>query len=158
MQLRNLATVAFAIESAHQLAATHGGIHLENLLMDHDGKVQILDAGASRSGLERWLNPVSDPASREFASLGERKNMDTQDVIKLVAAASVEWEPHWATDLVAELRHIADKTPEGACGLIGQRMMQHADSSIPRGDVRSSGESHQLSWRRRLAHWLTENE
>jgi len=157
-QLRNLASVAFAVESAHQVGATHGGIHVENLLMDHEGKIQVLDAGSSRIGLERWLNPARRHAdAQQIASLDERINVDIQDMIKLVAAASVEWEQEWARDLVADLRQIATRNPGKACGIIGQTLIRCADFDAP-GRSRSVGSTwggQPRSWRKRLARWLT---
>ena len=153
-QLRNLASVAFAVAAAHARGATHGGIHVENLLLDHDGKVKIMDAGSSRIGLERWLNPTAVAGEpHPFASLDQRRNLDTQDVIKLIAAAAVEWDHNWARNLMDELRGIAKETPEEACGLIGQTMMRCSDSATSPGDDGRSG--HHQGWRRRLARWLT---
>ncbi len=155
-QLRNLASVAFAVASAHQVGATHGGIHVQNLMVDHDGKVQILDAAASRVGLERWLSPTSGCCDLEqILSLDQRISVDVQDLIKLVAAASVDWDQKWAIDLLANLRRIATTCPREACALIGQELVQHADSQNPA--IEKTGQRQQRSWRIRLARWLTKS-
>ena len=155
-QLRNLASVAFAVASGHQVGATHGGIHVGNLMVDHEGKVQILDAAASRVGLERWLSPTTGRSDFEqIASLDERKRVDVQDLIKLVAAASVDWDRQWANDLVSDLRHLASRRPEEACAMIGKELVQRADSVNP--PVAKTGRRQQRSWRIRLARWLTKS-
>jgi hypothetical protein len=153
-QLRNLASVAFAVESAHRIGATHGGIHVENLMVDHAGRVQVLDAGSTRIGLERWLNPTASHADPDqIASLEERVHFDLQDLIKLVAAASVDWEQAWATDLMADLRQIAKQNQGDACGEVGQKLIRCADSVHPTNGA-SAGGSKRRSWRKRLARWI----
>jgi hypothetical protein len=157
-QLRSLASVAFAVESAHQTGATHGGIHVENVLVDHAGKVQVLDAGSSRLGLMRWLSPFTPVPPAQIASLDQRRAVDVQDVIKLVAAASVEWDHQWVRDLMVDLRRISATNAGGACGLIGQSLIQHADSWKSKSVGGSSRQWHHHTWRRRLARWLTKEE
>ncbi len=153
-QLRNLASVAFAVASGHQVGATHGGIHVGNLMVDHEGKMQILDAAASRVALERWLSPTTGHSDFEqIASLDERQRIDVRDLIKLVASASVDWDQHWASDLVSDLRCIASRRPEDACAMIGEELVQHADSVNP--TIGKTGRHRQRSWRIRLARWLT---
>lgn len=155
-QLRNLASVAFAVASGHRVGATHGGIHVGNLMVDHEGKVQILDAAASRVGLERWLSPTTGHSDFEqIASLDERKRVDVQDLIKLVASASVDWDRQWASDLVSDLRCIASRRPEQACAMIGEELVQRADSVNP--TIGKTGRRRQRSWRIRLARWLTKS-
>jgi hypothetical protein len=157
-QLRQFATVAFTIAAAHQVGATHGGIHAENLLIDHQGRVQVVDGASSRLGVQRWLSPAAPLAAAEsggFVSLPQRKRIDIQDLIKLVAAAAVGWERHWARDLVAELRGAGEGAVEDACGAIGEVLTRHADASIPPAVPRSVGGQPPGSWRRRLARWLT---
>ncbi len=156
-QLRNLASVAFAVASAHQVGATHGGIHVENLLVDHEGKVQVLDAAASRVGLERWLSPTTGCSDFEqILPLDQRISMDVRDLIKLVAAASVDWDSKWAIDLLADLRRIANSRPVEASALIGQELAQHADSQHPA--TRKTGQRQHRWWRIRLARWLTKSD
>jgi hypothetical protein len=154
-QLRQLASVAFAIESAHRIGATHGGIHSENLMVDHTDKVQVLDAGASRIGLQRWLNPANgDAAADQIASLDERVQVDVQDVIKLVASAAVDWQQAWTLDLVADLRRIAHQNRGQACGEIGHELIRCADDVVPTARVDSAESGRHRSWRKRLARWI----
>jgi hypothetical protein len=157
-QLRSLASIAFAVASAHQIGATHGGIHVENLLVDHAGKVQVLDAGSSRIGLQRWSSPSAPEPPLQTASLDRRIAVDVQDVIRLVAAASAGWDHPWAGDLVMELKRISAEDAGAACGLIGQLLMQYADSWGPRNAGRSVRKGHRHTWRERLARWLTKHE
>ena len=157
-QLRRLASVAFAVESAHRIGATHGGIHAENLLVDHSGKVRVLDAGSSRMGLHRWLSPSAPESPLQIASLDQRRAVDVQDLIKLVAVASVQWNHQWARDLVADLQRISTEDAGGACGLIGQLLMQHADSWRPERAGGSSRGGQHGTWRKRWARWLAKQE
>lgn len=156
-QLRNLAAVAFAVAAGHQVGATHGGIHVENLMIDHEGRVQILDAAASRVGLERWLSPnrnIHD--TNQILPLAQRMSMDVQDLIKLVAAASVDWEQSWAIALLGSLRRIAADDPPQACALMGQELVRQADSRNPA--IERSGQRRQRTWRIRLARWLANRD
>lgn len=153
-QLRQLASVAFAVESAHRIGATHGGIHVENLLVDHTGMVQVLDAVASRIGLERWLNPSNgDVDPEQIASFDERAQIDVQDLIKLVAAAAVDWRQEWTIDLIADLRRVADQNQGRACGEIGQQLIRCADEAATTR-VDSAQRVRHRSWRKRLARWI----
>ncbi len=125
VQLVDLSRVAFAVAAAHHAQATHGGIHSDNLMVDHDGKIHLIDGASSRIALERWLTAGN---SRQIASLSARMNMDVQDLIKLVAAASVDWHASWSVDLLARLREIGSNRSDEACGLIGQTLIRCADS------------------------------
>jgi len=126
-------------------------------MVDHEGKVQILDATASRIGLERWLSPTNTADDLEhILPLPQRINLDVQDLIKLVAAASVEWDQTWAIDLLSELRRIVASEAEEACALIGQELLQHADASNPAIGIAAPRQ--QRSWRIRLARWLASGD
>lgn len=154
-QLRKLSSVAFALESAHRVGATHGGIHVENLMVDHTGKVQVLDAGSSRIGLGRWLNSSDkENNSEQIAPLEERIQVDVQDLIKLVAATAVDWQYAWSMELIADLRRIAREDEGPICGEIGQRLIRGADDFVPNTRSGSTPRPKRRSWRKRLARWI----
>lgn len=156
-QLRNLASVAFAVAAAHRVGATHGGLHVENLMVDHQGNVQLLDAAASRVGLERWLSPTRGRDDQEqILPLAQRINLDVQDLIKLVAAASVDWDQKWAINLLADLRRLVAQRSREACALIGEELVQQADSQNPA--IEKTGQRKRRSWRIRLARWLANRD
>jgi hypothetical protein len=151
-QMRALASVAFTIAAAHQVGATHGGIHAENLMVDHEGKVLVLDAASSRLGLSRWL--ALDDSGLGIASLPQRTQLDVQDLIRLVSAAAVDWNPEWASGMISDLRRVAREQVD-ASYQAGQLLLQCADSPVigPGGSLNQP-----RSWRLRLARWLTKQQ
>jgi hypothetical protein len=103
--------------------------------------------------MQRWLNPAEANAG-EFASLDQRIQLDVQDLIKLVAAASVDWPGDWARDLIADLRPIGDGNQPDRCGQLGQLLISRADQvAWPGGQPDAI--NHHRRWRTRLARWLT---
>lgn len=151
--MRDLAAVAFAVASAHKIGATHGGLHVQNLMVNHEGKVQVLDAASSRSGIQRWLHPSSKHhGGEQIISLEDRIQVDIQDLIRVVAAASVDWNHAGAQDVVADLRRAAAQQAEEACALMGQKLIAYADSNDLVGS--QLGRHQQRSWRIRLSRWL----
>ena len=148
-RLRQLALVAYALQSAHCVGAAHGGIHPRNLLIDHHGKIQVVDSSAAIAVVKRWFE-VDDG----FASWPQRRLLDVQDMIKLVVADAVDWSGAWADDLVPQLRGIADQHPHEACGRIGDALMRRADapSREPSAAESTTG---RLSFGQRFAKWMT---
>lgn len=147
-RLRDFASVAFTIQSAHDVGAAHGAIHAKNLIRDHDGKTKMVDAVAGLSGLRRWLPSASEKADTDaLIADDQRKKLDVQDLIKLVAAASVEWEETMNPGLLSDLRTIAGKYPGEASGRIGELLIKSADAGSNDGGQRPT-------WRKRLAQWF----
>ncbi len=126
--LRRLASLAFAIQSAHDVGATHGGIHRQNLMIDHQGNVQIVDAICSRDGLVRWLRcPPECGVNGQQSDLQYRMNLDVQGLIKLVMADSVAWQNDRASELADQLRNVADNHSDEASGMIGELLIRRSN-------------------------------
>ncbi len=128
-ELRRLASLAFAIQSAHDVGATHGGIHLDNLMVNHQGNVQLVDAMCSRDGFVRWFVPPNiNTAAASFSTPQYRAAMDVQDLIKLIVSIIVDWTEVWVNDAVGNFRDIAEHHPDEACAKIGALLIRLADN------------------------------
>lgn len=150
--LRRLSSVAFCLASAHQVDATHGGVHPENLLVDHDDSVHVLDGASSHAGMNQWI--LGTPSTQHIMSVSQRKFLDAQDFIKLVAAASVDWEPSWSQALLKQLREINLESTSDPCGAIGQILVSKASSL---NDVNAKPLASSRSWRSKLTRWLNQD-
>ncbi len=122
--LNRLSAVAFSVAAVHQHGAFHGGLHANNLLIDHEGSVQILDAASSRQGLKRWLRAHaradSDSASPEL--------IDAQDFVQLVTSACIQWNTRWAKALASEFVAMLDQSGDDLLYTMGDRLKRHSDS------------------------------
>ncbi len=149
-QLRDLASIAYCLEGAHQVGATHGAIHRENILLDHDGKIRLVDAVANREGMQRWLEAADDALTDEsILSLADRKQIDTEDLIRLIASISLAWHQAWSEKLIDDLTTIANHESEGAADAVGARLLQYADSP-------PKTSSHAAGWRNTWKRWRDE--
>ena len=149
-RLRQLSMVAYALQSAHSAGAAHGGIHLTNLLVDHDGKVQVVDGCASRSILNRWFD------GDDFASISQRQRWDIQDLVKLIVNDAFDWSGEWVDALVREIRRQIDLDPSEACGRIGDVLIRCADGdrrSVPPSTANATAVV--TGFRGRLAAWMS---
>ena len=143
---RQLAEVAFAVESAHRSGATHGAIHAANLAVDHQGKVCVFDATSSRVALQRWLGTDSSV----IQSLDQRIQMDVQDVVTLVCDTA-KWCPSRASEqLVNQVWHSVSGHEESRLACIGEILMQYAEQHQI---SQNSGAEPQLRWRTRISRW-----
>lgn len=120
VQMQRLATLAFCLAAAHQAGCAHGGVHADNVLIDHDEQMHLVDANSTRQ-LERWLR--GDPQS--LLPLAERQQTDANDLIILVAAASVHWDAVFAAKLMKKLRSIGSKD---TCAQIGDALMKSSNN------------------------------
>lgn len=77
---RMLATAAFAIASAHETGVVHGGLHPGNLLVDHDGKLHMLDGTSSGRHDDQWISHPDVPG--ECESVHQR--IDLLDFLELI--------------------------------------------------------------------------
>jgi hypothetical protein len=147
--LRQLSSIAFCVASAHRTDATHGGLHAENVLIDHDESIHLLDAASSHTGMKKWIAGAS--TSENIMPVSKRKLLDAQDLIKLVASASVDWEPSWSQALLKQLREIDCESDTDPCGTIGQILIDRASSP---DDFHTRPLVNGRSWRVKLASWL----
>ena len=150
VRLRQLASVAYALQSAHDAGAAHGGVHASNLLIDHDGKVQVIDGNSTTLLAKRWFQP-----GETFASWSRRQQWDLQDFIKLVATEAVDWPGSWADKLVPQLRGISEKQNEQACGRIGDALIQWADRRPADPANRDKQSTNGTTFRERFAKWIS---
>lgn len=116
IELQRLATVAFALAASHRCGAAHGGVHAQNLLIDHDDQIHLVDAVSNR-GIDRWLRGESG----NVLSLSQRQQIDANDLIMLVSAATVHGDARQATKLVKQLRRINGSQ---SCAEIGDTLMR----------------------------------
>jgi hypothetical protein len=148
-QLRDLASIAYCLQGAHQTGATHGAIHCENILLDHEGKLRLVDAVANRDGLRRWLEQVDDShVAGSILSLTERKQADTEDLIRLIASLATLWRKNWTGQLIDDLGALASSSSEQAPGAIGETLLRYADCP-------PKATKHSPSWRNTWKRWLS---
>ena len=123
---RHLSAIAFALQAAHAAGATHGGIHPENLLIDHHGRVQIVDAVCTGSGFLRWLQ-CCDQGESSPSPFQRQTAVDTQGLIKLVVEHCESADHSRPPDDLVELQRIAAENPSEACGRIGDHLLRRLD-------------------------------
>lgn len=149
-QLRTIASVAFALQSAHDSGATHGGLHAGNVLISHDGKPQILDAICNLEGANRWIREVSELPEPD--ALATSIQTDIQALIKLVAVAAVGWDDPWAGRIAAELQAIETQFPGQAGGRIGEHLIRLADTDrLPSGATPPTTRG---AWKGKVRQWF----
>lgn len=151
---RQLATVAFAVESAHRSGATHGAIHAGNLAVDHRGHACVFDATSSLVALQRWLgNHSSGIQSSGIPTLDQRICMDVEDMVKLVCDTA-RWIPSLACEqLVNQVQGCVADQGESSLARMGEILMQYADHYQPIGQGPDVKQQHR--WRTRIARWLS---
>lgn len=152
LRWRQLASVAFAVESAHRSGATHGAIHAGNLAVDHQENVCLFDATSSLAALQRWF----DNKSKTMQSLEQRIHVDVEDIVNLVRATA-NWIPTLAGEhLMTQIRTCVSDSTESPLARIGEILMEYADhdqliSRNPR--VKTDAR-----WRTRIATWLSRRD
>jgi hypothetical protein len=153
-EMRVLSSVAFAIQSAHDAGASHGGIQPENLLVDHANQVRVVDAIGNAYGIRRWLRcrPGSDVSTESVRQA--RIDLDVQGLMKVIVSAAVEWPHPWATQLAGELREIARGHRADACAQIGELLLRRADNDLSPGTGGRCKTATGKSWPARLKDWL----
>ena len=153
-RLKQLATVAFAVESAHRSGATHGAIHAGNLAIDHQENVCIFDATSTLIALQRWF----DNKSTAMQSLDQRIHSDVEDMVNLVHDTA-NWIPTPAAEqLVKQVRSCVSDRGQSPLTRIGEILLQYADDYQPsdyQPSIRNSRVNADVRWRTRLARWLS---
>lgn len=170
-QLREFASIAYCLEAAHRAGASHGSVHAGNLLIDHDGKLRLVDAVANQEGLRRWSSlSATSPPGGSSDWVQQRRQTDLEDLIQLVASAASLWHQPWTDRLLDDLRAIGSasftaqpsegqrrgaqpqgvqpqaESTEGAAAAIGAKLLEFADTP-PIGSNRRS-QTGQKRWKR----------
>lgn len=143
---KQLATIAYALQAAHRVGAAHGAVVAGNILINHEGVPQLMDACSSSSGIRRCIGQ----SSRSSFNWCDRQLLDTQDLIRLVVNESIQWPRVWADRLIPELRTTADLHRDEACGMIGDKLIKWADEKF----LGSPSPTASKKWRSRLASWI----
>jgi predicted unusual protein kinase regulating ubiquinone biosynthesis (AarF/ABC1/UbiB family) len=140
---RQLAAVAFSVESAHRSGATHGAIHAGNLAVDHQGKVCVLDATSSITALERWLGKNSTG----IQCLENRIQFDVDDFVSLVCETEKSMHSMTSEQLVQDVRNTASNHQQSQLACIGEVLMRYADHH------QGLSIEQQPRWRARISRW-----
>jgi len=140
---RQLAAVAFSVESAHRSGATHGAIHAGNLAVDHQGKVCVLDATSSITALERWLGKNSTG----IQCLENRIQFDVDDFVSLVCETEKWMHSMTSEQLVQDVRNTASNHQQSQLACIGEVLMRYADH------YQGLSIEQQPRWRARISRW-----
>ncbi len=149
-QLRRLASVAYSIAAAHQKGAVHGGVHVNNLVIDHDGSVKLIDATSSQRGLSRWIQ-ANDAATPMFATLAQ---IDVQEFANLVNSSCIEWNTPWSRDLANETVRTMQTVVDDVLCIMGDRLTRQADS-IQKSNPSKQENSIPVGFRDRLSRLLS---
>ena len=121
-RLSRCVRVAFALSAAHRVGATHGGVGLGNLIIDHQGNENLVDCASSvrgwKSYLDRWCNDLS-------STLADRIGRDARELIALVSRVCLLSNHLDACErLLGRLRGIDLRDPE-SCAQIGESIQMH---------------------------------
>ncbi len=134
-QLREFASLAYCLEAVRRCGAAHGGVHQDNVLIDHDGNLRLVDAAGSFSGVRRWLRPERTPEpDTPIVPLSQRQRQDIDDLVRLIESACGRWRERWTSRLLEEMKGIVDGLPERGADDLGALLMRYADE-VPRGNL-----------------------
>ncbi|TWU51072.1 hypothetical protein Poly51_43660 [Rubripirellula tenax] len=159
-RFHDLSTVAYALSAAHQVQATHGAIHWENLLVDQQGKWKLVDAVGGRRTVSRWSESGpretcfvtnSGDTHPQWIAFEDRRSGDVRDLLALIATTIVGFERRFSDDLVGQLELAAAKETDNPCAAIGDTLVQWADQV---GSLRwSSPSATSPTWFRLARQW-----
>ena len=150
-RLKLLSKVAFVLQAAHRTGAVHGGVHPNNILLDHRDGIHLIDAGSSASAILAWMNVDKQELRNSLADEGWRS--DAHQLIKLVMMDAVDAPGSWMKSLSDQLSHFVEQHGSECCGVIGDHLIRVADSI--------NGNTSQIeprqSWRQKLSQWVAGN-
>jgi len=113
-QLMHLASVAQTIASAHLAGTHHGGLHAENVVVDHKGVARVVDAGSSMNVASGWMK------EQQLAH-------DIRSLARLVRSACEIWSNPRSKQLAGTIKQLADTSADDPCYAIGECLIQQAD-------------------------------
>lgn len=147
-QAKRLADVAYTVEAAHRVGATHGGLNFGNVLVSHEGRVLLIDGASSHVGVQRWCHGLSS----KICSFDERVHLDVQDLVKLVSVTVVDWQTPGSRSLLHAIQTIAQSDQADVSSQIGEWLIQFSDGEF---DDRDRQASSRIRWRQRLTRWFS---
>lgn len=149
LQAKRLADIAYTVEAAHRAGATHGGLHFGNVLVDHAGDVLLVDGASSHVGVKRWCHGVSS----EIRSFEERRQIDVQDLVKLISVSVVDWNTTESDALLNAMQSVGMDHAD-ACGQIGHWLIQCSDGVFVEEKWHPSWRTR---WSERWRRWFSGN-
>lgn len=157
-RLRDVARIGYALQAAHHTAtkdgcAAHGGVHMNNLIVNTDGQVKLIDALVSRTpAMGDSLGDFSEASSplagdsREATNIARARRLS--DVRSLCSLLSLVTTGSLATDpdhrrRVAILDRLCKRIllqPENAdaCGIMADAVSKLADGTLRDHDTHPS--------------------
>lgn len=157
-RLRDVARIGYALQAAHHTAtkdgcAAHGGVHMNNLIVDADGQVKLIDALASLTpalgdSLGDFAELSSPPAGNSRESTSAARARRLSDVRSLCSLLRLVTTGSLATDSdhrrrVAVLDRLCERIllqPENidACGIMADAVSKLADGTLREHDTNPS--------------------
>ena len=136
-KLHDLARVGYALQAAHDTrgnygAAAHGGLHVNNLIVDNDGEIKIVDA-ISNSAIA-----IGQSFQSEGIDADVRRRRDVRDfaaIVREVVAPKngTQGSRRQLTPLEKLCdRLIAQNETIDGCGTLADGVLKFADSSLNR--------------------------
>ncbi len=159
-RLHDLARIGYAIQSAHDTAtksghAAHGGIHLNNLIVDADGQVRIVDAAACiQPAAGEMFGSATTLDSDHSSTLMRRRHSDVRSLCALIrmatAGGTMEDEFRRRASIVDRLCDSCILNPDQptACGRLSDAIIKLADGNLADSSTASLSTSAKSLWRR----------
>ncbi|KAA5540045.1 hypothetical protein FYK55_22285 [Roseiconus nitratireducens] len=120
----DLSRIAFALAAAHRGGATHGNVIAANLIRDHDGRLNLVDAASSVGG---WSHDLACWKQDPSTFLTTRIRHDTVGMLRLVVAVCMGvWEPRTRDQLLEIVGGVDPSAPDG-CAIIGEKLQAWSD-------------------------------
>ena len=168
-RLRDLARVGYALQSAHDTAsngvhAAHGGIHLNNLLVDADGDIQIVDAGVCIQPAAGEMLGSSAVQSDSLGPTNQRRQSDVRSLCALLRVVSgggsssdTDFRRQSTTlDRLCQ-KHADQPDQRNACSDLADAAMKLADGNLGDSDLKPSGTiARSFWWRAAYARFFSD--